>query len=67
MTGVVKVVSAVAGQSVEKGQPLIVLEAMKMEHSLTAPRDGLIAHITCKVGDQVGDASVLVQLEISDE
>jgi 3-methylcrotonyl-CoA carboxylase alpha subunit len=46
---------------------LIVLEAMKMEHSLTAPRDGLIAHITCKVGDQVGDASVLVQLEISDE
>ena len=46
-----------------RGAPLIVLEAMKMEHTLTAPRDGVVAEVLVKVGDQVADGMVLLALE----
>ncbi len=53
-----------AGDSVVKGDTLAVLEAMKMEHRLRAPRDGLIAQITStEPGGQVRERELLVELE----
>ncbi len=62
MPGLVKLVNVAAGDTVSKGQPLIVMEAMKMEHTLTAPRDGTIAEVTTNPGDQVEEAIVLLAL-----
>ncbi|MCC0043442.1 MAG: acetyl/propionyl/methylcrotonyl-CoA carboxylase subunit alpha [Brucellaceae bacterium] len=60
MPGLVKVVRAEAGQTVTKGQALLVLEAMKMEHTISAPHDGEIAEIVPE-GTQVTDGTVLVR------
>ncbi len=62
MPGLVKLVRAAAGDAVKKGQPLLVLEAMKMEHSIAAPHDGVIAEIATQ-GAQVSDGTVLVKFE----
>ena len=51
------------GDSVTKGTPLIVLEAMKMEITLPAPRDGVIATIRCAAGDMVDEGTDLIQFE----
>ena len=59
---VIKIVSKV-GQSVKKGDVLIVVEAMKMENSLIAPRDGVIETINVKTGDQVDGTTSLIILE----
>ena len=45
-----------------KGDALAVLEAMKMEHTLTAARDGTVAEIYVSDGDQVSDGDLLVSL-----
>ncbi|MEZ5791939.1 MAG: acetyl/propionyl/methylcrotonyl-CoA carboxylase subunit alpha [Nitratireductor sp.] len=66
MPGLVRHVGAVAGQKVARGEPLIILEAMKMEHSLTAPRDGVIASVGVSTGDQVNEGVVLLELEAAD-
>lgn len=50
MPGVVLKILVAAGDHVTKGMPLLILEAMKMEHQITAPRDGTIASINCKIG-----------------
>jgi 3-methylcrotonyl-CoA carboxylase alpha subunit len=42
---------------------LVVLEAMKMEHSLRAPHDGLVVEVDCSPGDQVPAGAVLVVIE----
>ncbi|MBS0295724.1 MAG: acetyl/propionyl/methylcrotonyl-CoA carboxylase subunit alpha [Proteobacteria bacterium] len=63
MPGKIVAVQVAAGQSVEKGRPLVVLEAMKMEHALAAPFDGVVAELNAKVGDQVVDGAVLVKVE----
>lgn len=60
MPGLVKVVRAAKGENVVKGQPLLILEAMKMEHTIAAPHDGLIADIAAE-GEQVSDGTVLVK------
>ncbi|MBX3575807.1 MAG: acetyl/propionyl/methylcrotonyl-CoA carboxylase subunit alpha [Rhizobiaceae bacterium] len=62
MPGLVKLVRAAVGDTVGKGQPLLVLEAMKMEHTITAPHDGQIAGIVAE-GSQVADGTVLVSFE----
>ena len=62
MPGLVKVLNVSSGDTVEKGQPLLVLEAMKMEHTLTAPRDGVLAEVNVKVGDQVLDGAILIAM-----
>ncbi|MGR3632611.1 MAG: ATP-binding protein [Limimaricola soesokkakensis] len=67
MPGLVKRMRAEAGQAVEKGQPLAILEAMKMEHTLTAPRDGVVAKVLASEGSQVSDGDLLLTLEPQDE
>ena len=51
------------GQAVRRGEPLIVLEAMKMEHTLTAPRDTVIGTVEAATGDQIVEGAVLVRFE----
>ena len=63
MPGLVKVVAASAGASVAKGDALVVLEAMKMEHTMKAPRDGVVAELMVSPGDQVEDGALLLALE----
>jgi 3-methylcrotonyl-CoA carboxylase alpha subunit len=62
MPGLVKIVRAAAGDAVKKGQPLLVLEAMKMEHTIAASHDGVVAEIAGE-GDQVTDGTVLVRFK----
>ncbi|WP_029417867.1 acetyl/propionyl/methylcrotonyl-CoA carboxylase subunit alpha [Brevundimonas bacteroides] len=60
-----KIVAAPArpGDAVSKGQPIVVLEAMKMEHALVAPFDGVVGEIGVSVGDQVAADAVLATVE----
>ncbi len=51
---------ATPGQSVAKGAPLVVMEAMKMEHTLTAPADGVVESVLYGVGDQVAEGVQLL-------
>ncbi|HEU0222293.1 MAG TPA: biotin carboxylase N-terminal domain-containing protein, partial [Paracoccaceae bacterium] len=62
MPGLVKLVAAEPGGAVRKGDALLILEAMKMEHTLTAPRDGLVAEVLARAGEQVEDGAVLLTL-----
>ncbi|QDH73911.1 biotin carboxylase N-terminal domain-containing protein [Brevundimonas sp. M20] len=59
MPGKIVAAPAVAGDTVAKGAPIVVLEAMKMEHALVAPFDGVVQSVSVVVGDQVGDGVVL--------
>nr|WP_277346087.1 acetyl/propionyl/methylcrotonyl-CoA carboxylase subunit alpha [Sneathiella chinensis] len=63
MPGKIIQVSVTAGQSVLKGDPLLVMEAMKMEHSLTAPYDGVVADVFFETGDQVEEGVLLIRME----
>lgn len=63
MPGKVIAVDVTAGDTVTKGQKLLVLEAMKMEHALTAPFDGTVAELTVAVGSQVQVEALLVRVE----
>ena len=67
MPGVVVSVNAKAGDQVKEGQPLLVIESMKLETSLTAPRDGVIAEIPFAAGDSFGLKATLVQLAPEEE
>lgn len=63
MNGSIVRVLVEAGQSVEAGAQLVVLEAMKMEHSIRAPHAGVIKALYCQEGEMVGEGSALVELE----
>ena len=63
MPGRIIAVDVTQGQSVTKGQKLLTLEAMKMEHSLTAPFDGVVAELSAAVGGQVSEGAVLVLIK----
>jgi biotin carboxyl carrier protein len=63
MPGVVTRVLVQPGDAVTKGQPLVALEAMKMEHLIRAPRDGKVKHIGAKAGEMVQGGAVLAELE----
>ncbi len=63
MPGKIIAVSIAAGDTVEKGDKLVTLEAMKMEHSLTAPFDGVVAELNAEEGGQVSEGAVLVRIE----
>ncbi len=62
MPGLVKAVFASAGQAVKEGDRLAILEAMKMEHSLLAARDGVVAEVLADAGAQVVAGAALVRL-----
>ena len=63
MPGLVTRVMVAAGDQVEKGQALLVLEAMKMEHLIRSPRAGRIRSVTAKAGEMVNGGIPLVELE----
>jgi len=67
MPGMVRLVDAKVGQKVTAGDRLAVLEAMKMEHSLLAARDGVVAEVLAAEGDQVEAGAALVRLEAEPE
>ncbi len=62
MAGKIVRVNVEAGTKVEKGQVLVILEAMKMEHEITARTAGTVAAVSTKVGDQVANRQVLVTI-----
>ncbi len=62
MPGQVIAVRVAAGDHVVKGQELVVVEAMKMEHSIRAPIDGVVETVLCAVGDRVDRGRTLVDL-----
>ena len=63
MPGTVIKVLVAAGERVQARQPLLVLEAMKMETPLTAPYDGVVRKVNVGEGDRVAGGAVLVELE----
>ncbi len=63
MPGKVIALLAEPGKRVEKGAPLLVLEAMKMEHTIKAPRAGVVKAFRFEPGDQVSEGVELVELE----
>nr|WP_229466844.1 acetyl-CoA carboxylase biotin carboxyl carrier protein subunit [Pseudoduganella plicata] len=60
MPGKVVAVLAAQGQDVKKGDPLVIMEAMKMEHTIAAPHDGTVDEVLYAVGDQVTDGAPLL-------
>ena len=54
MPGTVLAVKTASGERVRAGQPLVIVEAMKMEHTVSAPVDGVVADLTVTAGQQVG-------------
>jgi len=67
MPGVIVDVLVEEGAAVVCDQPLIVMEAMKMEHTIRAPADGRIAKVHFAKGQQVSDGSELVTLEVAEQ
>ena len=65
MPGRVVRVQADEGDAVEERQPLVIMEAMKIEHTVAAPRDGVVKRVRCQAGDQVERGTILVELEES--
>ena len=63
IAGKIVSVAAEAGAKLKKGDPILVLEAMKMEHTLTAPFDGKLAELNAKPGVQVSEGVLLAKLE----
>jgi len=60
MPGKVIAVHVAAGSKVAKGAPLLVMEAMKMEHTIVAPGDGTVEAVLYAAGEQVAEGAPLV-------
>lgn len=67
MPGVVKAVEVSIGATINSGDPLVIIEAMKMEHTLYAPRDGVIAEMMITEGQQVELGELVLSLVERDE
>jgi len=63
MPGKVTSIDVSQGEKVTKGQRLLTLEAMKMEHGMTAPFDGMVAELSAEAGAQVGEGTILARIE----
>jgi 3-methylcrotonyl-CoA carboxylase alpha subunit len=63
MPGKVTAIEVSKGEKVSKGQRLLTLEAMKMEHALTAPFDGTVTELPTSTGAQVTEGQLLVKVE----
>lgn len=66
MPGVIRAVGVQPGDAVTKGQLLMTLEAMKMEHRIIAPRDGVVSEANVAVGEQVANGQLLLTLADKD-
>ena len=64
MPGKVVSFAVKAGDKVSKGQALAVMEAMKMEHTIAAPADGVVEEILYAPGDQVAEGTELLKLNV---
>jgi 3-methylcrotonyl-CoA carboxylase alpha subunit len=62
MPGKVVSFAVKAGDSVKRGQTLAVMDAMKMEHTIAAPMDGVVAELLYAPGDQVTEGAELLKL-----
>jgi 3-methylcrotonyl-CoA carboxylase alpha subunit len=58
---------AEAGTAVEKDQPLLIMEAMKMEHTICAPLDGVVTEFYFQVGEQVSGGEELLNFVTSED
>ncbi|MDO9450166.1 MAG: biotin/lipoyl-containing protein, partial [Rugosibacter sp.] len=67
MPGKIIALLAMVGEKVAKGTPLLILEAMKMEHTVTAPSTGIVRDFHFAVGDPVAEGVVLMAFEAADE
>ena len=67
MPGRIIAAEVAAGDTVTKGQKLVTLEAMKMEHSLVAPFDGVVAVLDAEAGGQVAEGKLLVRIAKADD
>ncbi|MGD1877490.1 MAG: acetyl-CoA carboxylase biotin carboxyl carrier protein subunit [Kiloniellaceae bacterium] len=67
MPGKVTAVLVEEGEAVEAGVPLLRLEAMKMEHTLTAPHGGIVELLNCVAGDMVEEGAELAVVSNDDE
>ncbi|NWE54037.1 biotin carboxylase N-terminal domain-containing protein [Brevundimonas sp. P7753] len=67
MPGKVIAIEVEEGQIVSRGQRLLTLEAMKMEHGMAAPFDGRVVGLAVVAGDQVPDGAVLVRIEAASD
>jgi 3-methylcrotonyl-CoA carboxylase alpha subunit len=63
MSGTVVAVMVAAGDLVERGTPLLILEAMKMEHTIVAPAPGRVAAVNYAAGERVREGADLVDIE----
>lgn len=63
MPGLVTKVVAKAGDHVSQGDPILMIEAMKMEHTMMAPRDGVLEEVFVSVGDQIMDGTLLLKMQ----
>ena len=66
MPGRVTAVEVRKGAKVTKGQRLLTLEAMKMEHGLIAPFDGVVAELDARAGTQVSEGAVLARITMKE-
>ena len=60
MPGTILDIMVTHGESVSSGQPLLLMEAMKMEHKIVSPSDGTIENLLCNIGDRVDQGAVLI-------
>lgn len=67
MPGVIRQIFVAQGVTVKIGEKMLILEAMKMEHTIAAPRPGVVKQIFYKIGDQVTEGTELLEFESSHE
>jgi biotin carboxyl carrier protein len=67
MPGQVIKISASVGDQVQPGDPILVLEAMKMQQEIAAPLAGRVAELPVTVGDQVSEGDLLVRIDAEEE
>jgi biotin carboxyl carrier protein len=63
MPGTVVAIAVVVGEDVSAGVPVVVVEAMKMEHTVVAPRDGRVTQLSVAIGQKVALGQVLARID----
>jgi biotin carboxyl carrier protein len=66
MHGQLLSIDVAAGEAVQKGQRIAVLEAMKMQHEIIAPSDGCVVEVAASAGKQIGAGDVIMMLELDE-